>query len=146
MTLQKIKAKSFLSVLSNSEALMQTMVEIRTLTLMSQPRQEAFIEVLESLFGLMLGEIVFSLTDNLSCTLQSKSITACAAKNACDITCKQLMRRRSDEEFDTFWQETVSKCTKLQLSQPQLPRARRPPKRYDYGDEPATFRSPCKRI
>ena len=31
------------------------------------------------------------------------------------------MRRRSDEEFDTFWQETVRKCTKLQLSQPQLP-------------------------
>ena len=49
---------------------------------------------------------------------------------------------RADSEFDTFWERATTKAEELQLTDPTVPRVRRPPRRIDSGSSPSTFPSP----
>ena len=44
-------------------------------------------------FGIMLGERFFGITDLLSSSLQGKNVTACDAKAASDTVCYESERR-----------------------------------------------------
>ena len=90
----------------------------------------------------MLGEKFFGITDLLSSSLQRKNVTACDARAASDTVCEKLMKMREDTEFDTFWKRTTITAEELQLSDPIVPRLRRPPRRLDRGSSPSTFSSP----
>ena len=84
----------------------------------------------------------FGITDLLSSSLQGKNVTACDAKAASDTVCEKLVKMREDTEFDTFWERATTTAEELQLSDPTVPRERRPPRRVDSGSSPSTFSSP----
>lgn len=85
------------------------------------------METFDLLFGVMLGERMFGITDSLSCNLQAKSVTASDVKCASGTVIKKIMSLRSEEEFNSFWDKAVAKAQDLQISAPVLPRTRRPP-------------------
>ena len=67
------------------------------------------------LYGVMLGEIVLRLADNLSRTLQQKTLSAAEGNKAAMLTCDTLVALRSDNEFDKFWDSVKQKHMKLAL-------------------------------
>jgi hypothetical protein len=143
-----VKAKSFGSVLLNYEALLETLHTIvsekdGTFEVVAKAGGiHKNMENFDVFFGIMLGEKCFGTTDLLSSSLQGKNVTACDAKAAADTICAKLVKMREDTEFDTFWERATTTAEELQLSDPTVPRVRRPPRRIDSGSTPSTFPSP----
>ena len=67
------------------------------------------MENYELLFGIMLGEEFFGLTDSLSGSMEGKTVTACDVKAASDFVCAKIKRMRTDLEFDAFWEKMTKK-------------------------------------
>ena len=78
----------------------------------------------------------------LSSSLQGRNTTAFDAKHAAETVCKTLSGLRSDTEFNAFWDSANTKAQQLHLSEPALPRVRRPPRRLDAGLEPHVHSTP----
>ena len=93
-------------------------------------------------FGLMLGELVLKHTDNFSRTLQHACMSAAEGQQITAMTVATLNSLRSDDQFDQFWALVILKAEQLNVNEPQLPRQRKLPRRYDdgstSGDFPAT--------
>jgi hypothetical protein len=143
-----VKAKSFESVLLNYEPLLELLHSIMTRSNSGTSTFEVLskasgihsrLDTFDILFGIMLGEKFFSITDALS--LQGESVTASDAKLASTAVCNTIERLRSDTEFSLFWDSAISRACELQLPEPRLPRTRRP-RRYDAGSVPGIFSSP----
>ena len=82
------------------------------------------------LFGCQFAVKILSdnITDNLSASLQSKTITAAEGQELAAKTVLQNMR--NDETFDNFW-ELVYLKKLFEVEDPKLSRKRRAPKRID---------------
>ena len=143
-----VKAKSFESVLLNYEALLETLHTIvsekdGTFEVVAKAGGiHKNMENFDVCFGIMLGEKFFGITDSLSSSLQGKNVTACDAKAASNTVCEKLVKMRADSEFDTFWERATTKAEELQLTDPTVPRVRRPPRRVDSGSSPSTCTFP----
>ena len=64
-------------------------------------------------FGLRLGYNLFSAAENVSLTLQRKNISMQDALSAVDSAKQYFKRVRSEEEFNCFYDKTVSLATEL---------------------------------
>ena len=93
------------------------------------------------LFALFLGEMILRHADNLSKTLQSPTLTASDSKQLAELTCQTLQRLRDEESFDLFWRTVLHFQQKHDVSEPELPRRRRVPARFESGSAPAHFYS-----
>ena len=60
-------------------------------------------------FGLKLGHLVFSASEQLSVTLQSHDINAQQAVSAANATKNYLQRLRSQAAYETFYKDVVIK-------------------------------------
>ena len=60
------------------------------------------------LFGVFLGHHLLSLADNLSISLQSKTMSAADAQVCAKLTVSALRAFHSDEKFMAFWNELDS--------------------------------------
>ena len=58
------------------------------------------------LFGLVIAERVLQHTDNLSKTLQNPNLTAAEGEKIAYLTRSTLLRMRSDDNFDLFWERS----------------------------------------
>ena len=96
------------------------------------------------LFGVMLGELVLRHTDNLSRTLQHKSFSTAEGQEIARMTVKTLQSIRSSELFELIWSKVSSTAESLDVEEPQLPRRRRIPKRFDDGTSAGDFHSTPK--
>ena len=85
------------------------------------------------LFGSMLGKLVLKRTDNLSRTLQHVSMSAAEGQEVTSTTVATLNSMRSDDHFDLYGDVVILKAEELSVSEPQLPRQRKLPRRYDDG-------------
>ena len=103
--------------------------EVRTRIIGVQTTMTRF----EYLFGTVLGECVLNHTDNLSKSLQNPSLTSSEGQSIAELTCKTLERIRTDEAYDLFWEKVSLLQTKLDVSDPVLPRKRKAPVRYEVG-------------
>jgi len=85
-------------------------------------------------FEVSLGELLLnhSVSDNLSKTLQSTSMSAAESQKIVNMTVRTLKSIRSDEKFLLFWKLTKQKASKLDIKEPVLPRQRKHPRRYEY--------------
>ncbi|KAJ8897380.1 hypothetical protein PR048_002726 [Dryococelus australis] len=72
------------------------------------------------LFGITITQMVFSLTDNLSTTLQSKPQTVTGAKAAVNVIIQCLKSKRSDIAFDGVWDEVEQKIKEMDITKPTL--------------------------
>ena len=84
-------------------------------------------------FGSMLSELIRKYTDHLSRTLQHVSMSAAEGQKVTLMTVATLTFMRSDEQFDHFWDMVILKAEELDISEPQLPRRRKLPSRFDDG-------------
>ena len=136
-----IRADSLRSVLDNYTALqhlwdkcletrLDTEVKARVIGVKSQ------METFCYYFGVCLGECV---PDNLSRTLQSSSMSAAGGQKVAVLTVKTLESIRSAENFDLFWKSLLLKSSSLDISEPELPRRRKTPRRYEVGEGESHF-------
>ena len=72
------------------------------------------------LFGLHLSERM--ITDNLSKTLQTSSMSAAEAQAIAAKTVETLKRMRSDEMFASFWKHVECLQSRTNINEPTLPR------------------------
>ncbi|KAK7485308.1 hypothetical protein BaRGS_00023407, partial [Batillaria attramentaria] len=61
-------------------------------------------------FGLTLSLAIFAVTENLSCSLQSKQTTCEGATKAAELGLTNLNKQRSDEAFSRFFEEARKKA------------------------------------
>ena len=79
-------------------------------------------------FGLCLGQRLFSLTDNLSKTLQKEKMSAVSGHRLAMLTKETIDRMRSEENFKLFYQSVIKKALlKSNVELPTLPRKRKRP-------------------
>ena len=90
-------------------------------------------EKFDFLFGVMLGEKVLRLADNLSRTLQQKQLSAAEGNRAALLKCDTLSALRTDPEFTKFWDSVQTKLNDVDVGEPVLPRRRKTPRRLEVG-------------
>ena len=86
-----------------------------------------------SLFGLLLCDRILNITDNLSKTLQSQSMSAVETQHIAELTVKTLQGMRTDDMYKTFLDFATKTSTDLGVAEPVLPRPRKVSRRLDDG-------------
>ncbi len=99
------------------------------------------LEKFSTLFGLRLSHLLFAAAEQVSLTLQKKDIALNEALSAVEVAKKFFKRTRSDESFNGFYDKTVTIAQEHSIGQPELPRYRRRPARYEDGSDPHVFSS-----
>ena len=144
-----VRTAALSAVIRDYTILMETLEEIHATTRDEYGLKAAgFLQSMETfntLFGLRLAHTLFSGAEQVSLTLQKKNISIQDALCAVAAAKAYFHRLRSDEEFDHFYDTTVQVAKQYTISQPQLPRYRRHPARYEDGSAPHQ-RSKCKSI
>ena len=104
-----MRAVGFKRILKNYQALQETSKEC----LGRIVGCEAQINSFDYLFGLLLGERLFSHTDNLSATLQKSNLSAVAGQNLAKQTVESVKRIRNDDSFNLFHDAVLEKKKSL---------------------------------
>ena len=84
------------------------------------------------------------MVNNLSRSLQSKTLSACKGQKLVNITLATLQSIRSDQCFDLFWQYVESRQSIVDVSPPELPRRRKVPHRFEVGETPTEYPASAK--
>ena len=143
-----IRAASLKSLLSNYVALQQLWETVKDST--ADPTMKGRIIGVQSqfktfsfFFGVNLAELVLRHTDNLSKTLQSTSMSASEGAHIAAMTVTTLKSLRTDGHSTAFWDLVIKAQQDLDVCDPELPRRRKVPKRYDDG-APGDFPKDCQ--
>ena len=91
---------------------------------------EAQMAKFNFLYGVSLGALVLSHSDNLSKTLQHKSMSAAEGQHIAQLTLNVLKSLRNQEKFQLFYQRIWLDQQRFAISAPALPRKRRAPQRF----------------
>eukprot|EP00731_Ephydatia_muelleri_P006057 Em0003g305a len=100
------------------------------------------MESFDFFFGLELGRIVFSMSDNLSKALQGSSISASEGQSLMKMTLVAFQAIRSEDSFSVFWTTIERKrqlCKAVLIADPSLPRQRKVPKHLEIGSSAPEF-------
>ena len=65
------------------------------------------MKTFEYYFGISLGELVLRHSDNLSRTLQHKSLSAAEGQHVAVMVVKTIESMRSEEAYKLFWDEVI---------------------------------------
>ena len=103
------------------------------------------------LFGVLLGERLFSHTNNLSATLQKSNLSAVAGQNLAKQTVEILKRIRNDDSFNLFYDAVLERKKSLpDVGEPLLKRKTQAPARYFFcqasAEHPSTPRDHYQKI
>ena len=145
-----IRADSLASVLSNYAVLQSSLdtfsdMAHRDMKMSAKVNGVAAqLEKFDFLFGVVLGEKLLRLADNLSCTLQQKDLSAAEGNQAAHLTCETLSALHSDSEFVKFWDKVIAKQREVDVEEPTLPCRRKAPKRLEVGTGESHFPSTVK--
>ena len=66
-------------------------------------------------FGLLLSHRLYSLTDNLSHTLQKEKMSALNGQRLANVTLQTLQGMRTSHDFDLFFEPVKKKAAKLHV-------------------------------
>lgn len=91
-----------------------------------------------------LRELLLRHTDNLSKTLQSPKLSAAEGQRIAGMTLKTLELLRDDGYFSLFRKKFECARESLDADEPQLPRKKTTPKRFDDGNAEAEFPTTAK--
>ena len=87
------------------------------------------MQQLSLLFGLKLCERILNITDNLSKTLQKKSLSAAEAQHVTKLTVTTLKKMRTENDFNLFFKLVLTVQESTATNPPTLPRKRKAPER-----------------
>ena len=90
-------------------------------------------------FGIQLGRKLLNIVDNLSCSLQAKTISACEGQMLVHMTQATFRSMRNDESFDLFWDYVEKSRTLVDVSLPTLTRHRKVPRRFEVGESEGEY-------
>lgn len=144
-----VRADSLFSVISNYSALLSTWDEAIEAVKDTESKAriqgvKAQMKTFDFLFGVTLGEMVLRHTDNLSKTLQDKSFSAAEGQQVANMVLVTLQALRDVDSFDLFWNKVTTSAESLEAEEPQLPRRRKLPRRYDEGTSESEFHTDSK--
>ena len=144
-----VRANSLQSVLDNYSVLQELWEEAKDKA--SDPSMKARIIGVQAqfrkfqyFFGVLLGELLLKHSDNLSKTLQSPKLSASEGQQIAAMTVKTLQSLRTDNNFDLFWTKAETVRQKLDVNEPELPRKRKRPRRFEDKNAEPEFSSDCK--
>lgn len=89
------------------------------------------MEKFHFLFGIIISEKIFSITDTLSKAFQKKDLSAIVAKKGATVVITTLKELRCDSKFSELWMEVTGKAVELDIGEPTLPRRRKVPRKLD---------------
>ncbi len=133
-----VKADSLASIITNFEVLQSTWVEAASVTKDTETKARihgvsAVMKTIDFIYGAILGELLLKHADNLSRTLQNKSMSAAEGQQIALMTIETLKRIRNDSSFDLFWLKVNKFVSAHDIAGADLPRRRKRPARYDDG-------------
>ena len=89
---------------------------------------KAQMKTFKFFFGINLGFKIYSITDNLSKTIQGESMSAVESQEVAGLTIKTLEGMRSESNADAFYETTKVKAGRYNFVEaPSLPRKRKAP-------------------
>eukprot|EP00117_Sycon_ciliatum_P012838 scpid52838/ scgid13749/ Zinc finger MYM-type protein 1 len=137
-----VRGKSLQSILDNYLVLQELWDEVLAGSVDPDVRArvigvKAQMETFNFFFGISLARLVLAHGDNLSVSLQSSTMSAAEAQKIARLTVDTITKMRTENSFSMFWEATVAKSHQFDVSEPQFPRKRKRPQRYEGGDEPA---------
>ena len=139
-----VRASAMSSLLLNYATLQETFEEVSRGSDDYARRASGVVALMQrfsTYFGLCLALEMFSVTEDLSRSLQKKDTTCGAAKAAADVCTRHFVSQRTDEAFVEFFQEAEKKAETM-CDEPRLPRYTRPPRRIDDGSAPHQHSAP----
>ena len=93
----------------------------------------------------MLGEVLFNHCDNLSKTLQNPCLSAAEGQTVADMTKGTLATLRAEDKFTLLWEKVRRMVRRMvalvNVNDPQLPRKRKFPARFESGNAPPEYQS-----
>ena len=128
-----VRAKCFKKILENYQALLELWEQSFAEQLDSDTKARIIgcksqMESFKFYFGLMLSQRLYSITDNLSKTLQKEKMSALKGKELADLTVKTFEGMRNERDFNLFYEKTKSSASKIEaVSTPTVPRKRKRP-------------------
>ena len=139
-----VRAASLQSVIDNYEVLLLVWQEALDGSLDGEMRAriigvETQMMKFDFLFGVCLGSLILRHSDNLSKTLQHKTLSAAEGQRIAKLTISVLQKMRTDEQFALFYQRVIQEQTRFGVADPCLPRKRRAPQRFEVGSSTGTF-------
>lgn len=144
-----VRAESLASIMTNYNELQELWKKAQTAT--SDTEMKARIQGIASqmetfrfMFGLLLSEMILRHTDKLSQTLQNPNLSSTDGNEIAMLTVKTIQSVRSNTNFDLFWDKAELMRVKWDVDEPQLPRKRKVPKRYELGVGEAEFHATPK--
>ncbi len=85
------------------------------------------------LYGVSLGALILAHSDNLSKTLQHKSMSAAEGQQIAQLSLDVLKRMRQAEQFKLFYQRVLLDQQSFGISPPALPRKHSAPHHLETG-------------
>lgn len=128
-----VRSKCFKKILENYQALLELWDQSLAEQLDSDTKARIIgcksqMESFKFYFGLMLSQRLYSITDNLSKTLQKEKMSALKGKELADLTVKTFEGMRNERDFNLFYEKTKSSASKIEaVSAPTVPRKRKRP-------------------
>lgn len=126
------------AILTDYNLLIETLEEIHQSTRdeygMKAAGLQQALEKFNTLFTLKLCHLLFSAAEQLSVTLQTRSINIQDALAAVKATKAYYHRIRSDEAFSKLYADSIDIAKKYSINEPVLPRYRKRPSRYEDGN------------
>lgn len=144
-----VRAEALSSISENYQALQMTWEAAKEATRDSEMRARiggvaAQMERFDFFFGVELGRRILSMADNLSRSLQGKSISACEGQKLVSLTLASYQSIRSEDCFHLFWEYVEIRRSKAEVSSPTLPRQRKAPRRFEEGEGAPEYPSTAK--
>ena len=139
-----VRAATLQSVIDNYEVLLQVWQEALDGSLDGEMRAriigvEAQMMKFDFLFGVCLGSLILRHSDNLSKTLQHKTLSAAEGQRIAKLTVSVLQKICSDDNVAAFYQRVIQEQTRFGVADPCVPRKRRAPQRFEVGSSTGDF-------
>ena len=100
---------------------------------------ETQMHTFDFLYGVFLGELILRRTDNLSKTLQHKTLSAAEGQHLARLTLEVLRSLRDSDRFTAFYTLVVQAQSRFGVADPALPRKRGAPQRFEVGSSAGDF-------
>ena len=105
-----VRAESLCSIMNFFDALQCTWEEAAEIVIDSETKARfkgvaLQMNSFDCIFGNLLGEMLLKHADNLSRTLQKKSLSAAEGQTIAGMTVDTLKSLRNDASFDLFWEK-----------------------------------------
>lgn len=144
-----VRVNSVEAIISSYESILTLLDELASSTDKAASKAQGLksqMEKAECFIGLLITKTIFTPCERLSKVLQDPSASVYGGQEAAVITVAELIRLKTETEFENLWAKMEEKQNVLGLSHPVLPRRRGVPKRLRNFEVPREFMSAKERL